>query len=93
VKSQRQSRFFSDVVVPGTVGVERLKTAQNRLGEVTTVPTVPRCCCGEALGEVVWLSYDSFLEEHVMHELRVVRRGRRRLIPVDELERGSSRTP
>ena len=27
-----------------------------------------------------------FFEEHVMHELRVVRRGRRRLIPVCELE-------
>jgi excisionase family DNA binding protein len=28
-----------------------------------------------------------FLDEHVMPELRVVRRGRRRLIPVRELER------
>lgn len=28
-----------------------------------------------------------FLEEHVLHELRIVRRGRRRLIPVRELER------
>lgn len=28
-----------------------------------------------------------FLECHVMHELRIVRRGRRRLIPVSELER------
>ncbi len=28
-----------------------------------------------------------FLEDHVMHELRIVRRGRRRLIPVRELER------
>ena len=28
-----------------------------------------------------------FFEEHVMHELRIVRRGRRRLIPVRELER------
>lgn len=28
-----------------------------------------------------------FLEQHVMGELRVVRRGRRRLIPVGELER------
>ncbi len=28
-----------------------------------------------------------FLEQHVMDELRVVRRGRRRLIPVTELER------
>jgi excisionase family DNA binding protein len=37
----------------------------------------------DALGVV---SVD-FLEEHVMHELRVVRRGRRRLIPVDELKR------
>jgi len=36
----------------------------------------------EALGVSV-----DFLEEHVMHELRIVRRGRRRLIPVRELER------
>jgi hypothetical protein len=28
-----------------------------------------------------------FFEEHVMPELRIVRRGRRRLIPVRELER------
>jgi len=28
-----------------------------------------------------------FFEDHVMHELRIVRRGRRRLIPVRELER------
>jgi excisionase family DNA binding protein len=33
-----------------------------------------------------------FLEEHVMHELRVVRRGRRRLIPVVELERWLERS-
>ncbi|CAA9476501.1 MAG: hypothetical protein AVDCRST_MAG53-335 [uncultured Solirubrobacteraceae bacterium] len=36
----------------------------------------------EALGVSV-----DFLEEHVMHELRVVRCGRRRLIPVSEVER------
>jgi excisionase family DNA binding protein len=36
----------------------------------------------EALGVSV-----DFLEEHVMHELRVVRKGRRRLIPVKELVR------
>lgn len=28
-----------------------------------------------------------FLDEHVMPELRIVRRGRRRLVPVRELER------
>jgi excisionase family DNA binding protein len=28
-----------------------------------------------------------FLEQHVMHELRIVRRGRRRLIPVAEITR------
>ena len=28
-----------------------------------------------------------FFEEHVMHELRIVRRGRRRLIPLSELQR------
>lgn len=36
----------------------------------------------EALGVSV-----DFLERHVMGELRVVRRGRRRLIPMRELER------
>lgn len=33
-----------------------------------------------------------FFEEHVMHELRIVRRGRRRLIPVDELRRWLDRS-
>jgi excisionase family DNA binding protein len=28
-----------------------------------------------------------FFDEHIAHELRMVRRGRRRLIPVRELER------
>ena len=28
-----------------------------------------------------------FFDEHIAHELRVVRRGRRKLIPVPELER------
>lgn len=33
-----------------------------------------------------------FFEEHVMHELRIVRRGHRRLIPVDELRRWLDRS-
>ena len=41
-----------------------------------------KCEAADALGVSV-----DFLEEHVMPELRVVRRGRRRLIPVRELER------
>src|SRR5881398_3679335 len=41
-----------------------------------------KCEAADALGVSV-----DFVEEHVMHELRVVRRGRRRLIPVCELER------
>jgi excisionase family DNA binding protein len=40
---------------------------------------------GEA-ADALGVSVD-FLEEHVMRDLRVVRRGRRRLIPVCELER------
>jgi excisionase family DNA binding protein len=41
-----------------------------------------KCEAADALGVSV-----DFLEEHVMHELRVVRCGRRRLIPVAELQR------
>lgn len=36
----------------------------------------------EALGVSV-----DFFDEHVVHELRIIRRGRRRLIPLHELER------
>lgn len=36
--------------------------------------------------ETLGVSRD-FLDEHVLPELRVIRRGRRRLIPVRELER------
>ena len=41
-----------------------------------------KCEAADALGVSV-----DFLEEHVMHELRIVRCGRRRLIPVAELQR------
>ena len=41
-----------------------------------------KCEAADALGVSV-----DFLEEHVMRDLRVVRRGRRRLIPVCELAR------
>jgi hypothetical protein len=41
-----------------------------------------KCEAADALGVSV-----DFLEEHVMRDLRIVRRGRRRLIPVGELER------
>jgi excisionase family DNA binding protein len=36
--------------------------------------------------EMLGVSVD-FFDEHIAHELRMVRRGRRRLIPVRELER------
>ena len=48
---------------------------------------VPRLALSKAeAAEALGVSVD-FLEEHVMGELRVVRRGRRRLIPLSELER------
>lgn len=55
----------------------------------TTVqkPAVARLAVSKAeAAQALGVSVD-FFEEHVMHELRVVRRGRRRLIPVRELER------
>src|SRR3954469_25058334 len=48
---------------------------------------VPRLALSKAeAAEALGVSID-FLEEHVMHELRIVRRGRRRLIPMVEVER------
>jgi excisionase family DNA binding protein len=49
-------------------------------------PKVPRFALSKAeAAESLGVSVD-FFEEHVMAELRIVRRGRRRLIPVRELE-------
>jgi hypothetical protein len=59
--------------------------------------TGPRQASGKADAVRLALSKDEaagalgvsidFLEQHILPELRVVRRGRRRLIPVGELER------
>lgn len=48
---------------------------------------IPRLALSKSeAAEALGVSVD-FLEQHVMHELRVVRRGRRRLIPVAEITR------
>jgi excisionase family DNA binding protein len=50
-------------------------------------PSVPRLALSKAeAAAALGVSID-FFEQHVMPELRVVRRGRRRLIPVRELDR------
>jgi excisionase family DNA binding protein len=55
-------------------------------------PKVPRLALSKAEAAVsLGVSVD-FLEEHILAELRVVRRGRRRLIPVAELERWLDRS-
>ncbi len=53
-------------------------SAQSRIPRLA----VSKVEAAEALGVSV-----DFLEEHVLHELRIVRRGRRRLIPIAELSR------
>ena len=57
---------------------QRARPARAAFGRLA----LSKCEAADALGVSV-----DFLEEHVMHELRIVRRGRRRLIPVRELER------
>ncbi len=53
-----------------------------RDGSAATRLALSKQEAADALGVSV-----DFLEQHVIHELRIVRRGRRRLIPVPELER------
>ncbi len=49
--------------------------------------SIPRLALSKAeAAQALGVSVD-FFEEHVMPELRVVRRGRRRLIPTRELDR------
>jgi excisionase family DNA binding protein len=50
-------------------------------------PAVPRLALSKAeAADALGVSVD-FLEEHVLRELKIVRRGRRRLIPLSELQR------
>lgn len=55
-------------------------------------PNVARLALSKAeAAESLGVSVD-FFEEHIQHELRIVRLGRRRLIPVAELERWLDRS-
>ena len=57
-----------------------------RTGAVSA-STVPRLALSKTeAADALGVSID-FLEQHVLHELRIVRRGRRRLIPLAELQR------
>ena len=50
-------------------------------------PEVPRLALSRSeAADALGVSID-FLEQHILHELRIVRRGRRRLIPLTELQR------
>jgi len=57
--------------------------ARTTSASATTVPrlALSKTEAADALG----VSID-FLEQHILHELRIVRRGRRRLIPLTELQ-------
>ncbi len=63
-----------------------MATVETRARSVPRV-TLTKAEAAAALG----ISIDSF-ERHVQPELRVIRRGRMRLVPVRELERWARRT-
>jgi excisionase family DNA binding protein len=64
-----------------------MATNARNLGRAAAANGVPRLALSKAeAAEALGVSVD-FLEQHVMHELRIVRRGRRRLIPVAEITR------
>jgi excisionase family DNA binding protein len=55
--------------------------------ESVSASSVPRLALSKTeAADALGVSID-FLEQHVLHELRIVRRGRRRLIPLGELQR------
>lgn len=69
---------------PATVATKARNISPSADAADSRIPrlAVSKVEAAEALGVSV-----DFLEEHVMHELRIVRRGRRRLIPIAELSR------
>jgi excisionase family DNA binding protein len=72
-------------------GVSSSAKLAQKLGRQIAGP-VPRLALSKAeAAEALGVSVD-FLEEHVMHELRIVRRGRRRLIPIAELQQWLDRS-
>jgi excisionase family DNA binding protein len=55
--------------------------------ESVSASSVPRLALSKTeAADALGVSID-FLEQHILHELRIVRRGRRRLIPLTELQR------
>jgi excisionase family DNA binding protein len=61
-----------------------------RLGQVSAQPQPaqpPRLALTKTEAAMALGVSVDYLEQHVMHELRIVRRGRRRLIPLAELQR------
>jgi excisionase family DNA binding protein len=69
---------------PGTASRARLGGSGG--GSAARAPVVPRLALSPAeAAEALSVSRD-FFDEHVLRELRLVRRGRRRLVPVRELQ-------
>jgi excisionase family DNA binding protein len=60
-------------------------SARDRIG--LTDAGIPRLALTKAEAAMTLGVSVDFLEAHVLHDLRIVRCGRRRLIPVAELER------
>jgi hypothetical protein len=58
----------------------------------TTVTPVPRLALTPLEAAVALGVSRDYFDEHVLPELRVVRRGRRKLVPIRELERWLERS-
>lgn len=72
------------VLTPGSI---QMPINARKLAAAPAEQQIPRLALSKSeAAEALGVSVD-FLEQHVMHELRIVRRGRRRLIPVTEISR------
>ena len=63
-----------------------MAVARQVKGELRSSDPVRLALSKAEAADALGVSVD-FLERHILHELRIVRRGRRRLIPLAELER------
>ena len=84
---QLELKVTATELVPGEARVTPALTAQSHSSRPASKPELPRLALTFAESAATLGVSDEFFAQHVALELRFVRRGRKKLVAVNELER------